>query len=76
MTGFEIGYSIAMLRRNHEYPYLTYIKLLCPIPWRYTAKLPPEPRKIMADTDAVLEAEVQTHQFRWVNVWKRHDTPM
>lgn len=76
MTPFEFGYSIAMLSRSHEHPYLTYLKLLSPIPWRYATELPPEPREIMANTDAILAAEAQTHELRWVNVWKWHDTPM
>lgn len=76
MTPFEFGYSIAMLSRSHEHPYFTYLKLLSPIPWRYATELPPGPREIMADTDAILAAEAQTHELRWVNVWKWHDTPM
>ncbi|KAG8162728.1 hypothetical protein KVR01_007206 [Diaporthe batatas] len=75
-TGLQIGCSIGMLGKSQEQPYLTYIKLLCPLPWRYAAKLPLQPRTIMADTDAVLESEAQTHELRQVNVWKWHDTPM
>lgn len=76
MNGFQIGYSIGMLSRSHDHPYLTYIELLCPIPWRYPIELPPEPREIMADRDGFLAAEALTHDLRWVNVWKWHDTPM
>lgn len=75
MNGFQIGYSIGMLSRSHEHPYLTYIKLLSPISWRYAIELPPEPREILADSDAVLAAEAQTHDLRWVEPWKWHDTP-
>ncbi|POS71023.1 hypothetical protein DHEL01_v210587 [Diaporthe helianthi] len=76
MNGLSIGYSLAMLSRSHEHPYLTYIKLLSPFPWHYPAELPPEPREILADPDAILAAEAETHDLRWVNVWKWHDTPM
>lgn len=76
MNGFQIGRSISMIGKNHERPYLTYIKLLSPLPWRYAAELPPGPREISADPDAFLAAEYQTHDLRWVNVWKWHDTPM
>lgn len=77
LAPLEFSYGIGMLRRSgNERPYLTWFKMLSPIPWRYKAELPPEPREIMADTDAVLAAEAQTHELRWIKVWRWHDTPM
>lgn len=76
ITGFQIGRSIGRLSSSHKHPYLIYIKLLSPISWRYEVELPPEPRETMADPDAVLAPEALTHDLRWDDVWRWHDTPM
>ncbi|KAI1770759.1 hypothetical protein F4818DRAFT_252447 [Hypoxylon cercidicola] len=76
-TPFRFRKSLGILRRLDGHPYLSLLRLLWPVPWYFSCRLPPRPREIIAyEKETYFDQHYpDLYDLRIIPLWRWRDTP-
>ena len=67
--------SFRILQAHSPTPFLTFLRLLWPIPWRLPCRLPEGPRYLHDNPKVVFDRNADVYELTLIPLWRWRDTP-